>query len=390
MGCGMYDIEVVVIGAGVVGLAVARAYAMAGHEVVVLEAQESFGTEVSSRNSEVIHAGIYYAPDSLKAKMCIEGKGLLYEYCQQKHIPHQQIGKLLVATSSEQAPKLKHIQDNAAASGMTALEWLEGAAAQQLEPELKIHAALYSPTTGIIDSHQYMLSLVGDIEAQGGSILYGSPLVTEDIQAAEADKKGVSLQVGGHSACRLTAKYVINCAGLTAVPVAHALLKMQGITPRSSSTEVNAAERIPHAYYCKGNYLAYHGKHAFSHLVYPLPNEAGLGVHSTLSLDGRLKFGPDHRWVAAPDYEVDDCAEAFAKLIKAWWPGVEAANLQADYVGVRPKIVGPGAPAADFIIQTPKEHGMAGITHLFGIESPGLTASLALAAETKKRSLNQP
>ena len=352
----MERLDAVVIGAGVVGLAVARALALAGREVVILESEDAIGTHTSSRSSEVIHAGIYYPKGSLKARSCVQGKELLYEYCVSHGVPHRRTGKLIVATNDSQLPELKSIQARAHANGVTDVVSMTRAQAVALEPELHCVAALYSPSTGIIDSHALMLAYLGDAEASGAMLALKSPLARCDVVA-----DGFVLQESIH------ARTLINSAGLRAPSVARAI---QGYP----------ADRAPGEFYAKGNYYALNRRNPFSRLVYPVPEPGGLGVHVTLDLAGQARFGPDVEWVDRIGYDVDPRrADRFYAAIRSYWPGLPDASLSPGYSGIRPKIAGPKDPAPDFQIQGPRQHGVAGLVHLFGIESPGLTASLALA-----------
>lgn len=360
----METVDCVVIGAGVVGLACARALAEAGREVVVLEAEGAFGTGISARNSEVIHAGLYYPPGSRKARLCVEGRDLLYTYCAERGIAHRRCGKLVVASRPEQAAALAHIQARAAANGVHDLVALGRDAIRDLEPALTAHAALLSPSTGIVDSHGLMLALLGDAERHGAVLALASPLA-----AGRATGDGIELQVGGETASELRARWVINAAGLSAVAVARAI---DGLP----------AAAVPPAWFARGVYFTLAGKVPFSRLIYPIPEPGGLGVHLTLDLGGQAKFGPDVEWIPAPDYHVDPARAArFAQAVRSWWPELDADRLAPGYAGVRPKIVGPGEPDADFRIDGPAEHGVHGLINLFGIESPGLTASLAIGRE---------
>ncbi len=362
-------IEVAVIGAGVVGLAVARALALAGREVIVLEAAEAIGTGVSSRNSEVVHAGLYYPPGSLKARWCVEGRGRLVRYCAERGIAAPLIGKLLVATSEAQIAKLAALKDNAERSGVADLSWLSRAEASRLEPEVACVAALHSPSSGIVDSHAYMLSLQGDLEREGGVIAFNSP-----VESGEVQSDGIALRVGGEGAMTLAAGLVVNAAGLFAPALARSIRGM----PRA---------HVPQAYFAKGNYFALGGvKPPFRHLVYPMPEQAGLGIHATIDLGGQVKFGPDVEWVDGIEYGVDPRrGEAFYAAIRTYWPGLPDGALTPSYAGLRPKIAGPGEAAADFRVDGPEEHGVPGLFNLFGIESPGLTSSLALADHLARR-----
>jgi len=360
----MDSIDAVVIGAGVVGLAIARALALAGREVVVLEAEDAIGTHTSSRNSEVIHAGIYYPKDSLKARSCVEGRRRLYEYCASHGVPCRRSGKLIVATQEAQLDELESIRQRALANGVDDIIRLDRAQTLALEPALAAVASLHSPSTGIIDSHALMLAYLGDAEAHGAMLALKSPL-----ERAQVSRDGIDLWVGGAEPMRLRARCLVNAAGLHAPSLARRI-------------EGYPQQHAPGEYYAKGNYYALSGRAPFSRLVYPVPEPGGLGVHVTLDLAGQARFGPDVEWVERIDYRVDPRrAERFYAAIRSYWPGLPDAALVPGYAGVRPKIVPQGAPAADFVVQGPRVHGVAGLVHLFGIESPGLTASLALADE---------
>lgn len=357
----MDRVDCVVIGAGVVGLACARSLAAAGREVVVLERETAFGTGISSRNSEVIHAGLYYSTGSLKARLCVAGREMLYRWCEARGVTHQRCGKLVVATRPEQMDALVALRDKAEANGVCDLQLLDAERVQALEPALKAYAALLSPSTGIVDSHGLMLSLLGEAEAHGAMLALGSPVVS-----GRATGDGVVLQVGGESPTELRANWVVNAAGLDAVAL-------------SRDIAGPAVEALPEAWFARGVYFTLVGKVPFSHLIYPLPEPGGLGVHLTLDLGGQAKFGPDVEWIDAPDYTVDTArVMRFAEGIRRWWPSLDADRLTPGYAGVRPKIVGPGRADADFRIDGPDVHGAPGLIHLFGIESPGLTASLAI------------
>ena len=355
----MEKLDAVVVGAGVVGLAVARALAQSGHEVVILEAEDAIGTHTSSRNSEVIHAGIYYPKGSLKARSCVAGKELLYEYCVAHGVPHRRSGKLIVATDTAQEAELLSIQQKAHANGVTDVVWMTRAQVQALEPEISCVAGLYSPSTGIIDSHALMLAYLGDAEAHGAMLALKSHLlgaqVTADGFVVHSDQIDV--------ACRI----LVNSAGLKAPSVAHGIEGLPG-------------NFIPREFYAKGNYYSLTRKAPFSRLVYPVPEPGGLGVHVTLDLAGQARFGPDVEWVDRLDYQVDPKrAERFYAAIRRYWPGLPDGALAPGYAGIRPKTAGPGEAAPDFVVQGPAVHGVPGLVNLFGIESPGLTASLALA-----------
>lgn len=357
----METFDCAIIGAGVVGLACARALAAAGREVVVLERESTFGTGVSSRNSEVIHAGLYYAPGSLKARLCAEGRELLYAFCDEHAIPHARCGKLIVAARPEQGDALRQIRARAEANGVGDLRELDRAAATALEPALDVHAALLSPSTGIVDSHALMLALLGDAERDGAMFAFGSPVL-----GGHPDPAGIVLQVGDEGETDLRARWVINAAGLEAVALGH---RIRG----------PAAADLPRAWFARGVYFALSGKAPFSRLIYPIPEPGGLGVHLTLDLGGQAKFGPDVEWIDTPAYDVDSArACSFYAAIRSWWPALEDGRLVPGYAGVRPKIAGPGMRDADFRIDGPSRHGVRGLIHLFGIESPGLTAALAI------------
>ena len=360
----MERLDAVVIGAGVVGLAMARELALSGREVVILEAEDAIGTHTSSRNSEVIHAGIYYPKGSLKARACVEGKALLYEYCVAHGVPHRRSGKLIVAADDSQLPELEKIQEKAHANGVTDVVWMTRAQALALEPELTCVAALYSPSTGIIDSHALMLAYLGDAEARGAMLALKSPL-----ERVEVRGDGFVLHVD--AAEPIKSSILVNSAGLRAPTVA-------------KKTAGYRTELAPGEFYAKGNYYSLARRSPFSRLVYPIPEPGGLGVHVTLDLAGQARFGPDVEWVerigGKEDYAVDPRrAERFYAAIRRYWPALPDGALLPGYSGIRPKTAGPGEPAPDFAIQGPSQHGIAGLVHLFGIESPGLTASLALA-----------
>jgi L-2-hydroxyglutarate oxidase LhgO len=357
------DIECVVIGAGVVGLAVARALAESGREVVVLEAENAFGTVTSARNSEVIHAGIYYPPGSLRAQLCVRGKALLYDFCASHQVAHRRCGKLIVASAEDELPMLDQLRAQAAANGVHDLLPLTADAARAMEPALHTCGALLSPSTGIIDSHGLMLALLGEAERHGAMLALCSP-----VQAGRITAQGIELDVGGDTASTLRARCVVNSAGLNAPAVARALVGLP-------------AEMVPRDRLAKGCYFTLAGKSPFSRLVYPAPGAAGhLGVHLTLDLGGQARFGPSFRWVDEIDYTVAPSeADGFYAAVRRYWPGLPDDALQPAYAGMRPKISGPGEPAADFRIDGPARHGVPGLVNLFGIESPGLTSSLAIA-----------
>jgi len=355
------DFDVIVVGSGVVGVAVARACAMQGMQVLILEVQAQPGSETSSRNSEVIHAGLYYPPGSLKATLCVRGRHAIYEYCVARGIPHRKCGKLVIATEAHQHPRLKGLYDQAVQNGVGDLVWLSPAEISELEPNVACSQAFLSPSTGIIDSHALLLSLIGDVEAAGGWIA----LRTEMLGAV---RRPGSFQVSTRTDAdhtTLNCRWLINSAGLHAVTVAR---RIAGLDPRF----------IPRAWFAKGHYFAVPGR-PFSRLVYPLPSEAGLGIHATVQLDGRVRFGPDVEWIDALNYDVDGRrVDEFYRAIRAYWPDLPEGGLQPAYSGIRPKISGPGEPSADFLVSNPDIHGCPGLINLFGIESPGLTAALAL------------
>jgi L-2-hydroxyglutarate oxidase LhgO len=368
-------VETVVVGAGVVGLAVARRLAMAGQEVVTLEAAGAIGTGTSSRNSEVVHAGIYYPPGSLKARACVAGRKALYAYCAERGVACRAVGKLIVAADAAQWDKLRATKRQAEANGVDDLRELTAAEAQAMEPALRCAGALLSPSTGIIDSHGYMLALQGDLEAAGGATALNAPLLS-----ARIDDDGFTLEVGGAEPMRLGCRRLINAAGLEAWTVARAL--------------TGIAAPVPPQRYAKGNYFSLSGVRApFSRLIYPVPEDGGLGVHLTLDLGGQARFGPDVEWLAEDlrdsrslDYRVDPArGDRFYAAIRSYWPDLPDGALAPAYSGVRPKLGGPGQAAADFMIQGPQDHGVAGLVQMFGIESPGLTASPALADEVFAR-----
>lgn len=357
----MEQVDCVVIGAGVVGLAVARALALAGREVLVLEACSAIGTQTSSRNSEVIHAGMYYPTGSLKARLCVRGNRLLYDYCAERGVAHRRCGKLIVAASTDQLAQLQRIAQQAQANGVADLRWLEAGEAQALEPGLHCVGALQSPSTGIVDSHGLMLSLLADLEHSGGVLALNSPLAL-----AECAQEAIKLVA--NDGAHLLARAVVNAAGLQAPAL---VARFAGLDAR----------QVPTAHFAKGNYFTLAGRSPFSRLIYPVPEAAGLGVHLTLDLGGQARFGPDVQWVDSPDdTQVEPKrGDAFYAEVRKYWPALPDGALQPAYAGIRPKISGPGEPARDFCIQGPQDHGVPGLVNLFGIESPGLTSCLAIA-----------
>lgn len=360
----MERVDCVVIGAGVVGLAIAKRLAELGREVIVLEREPLIGSITSARSSEVIHAGIYYAKGSRKARLCIAGKQFLYDYCAERGIAHKRCGKLIVAVNDAQGEQLLKIRANAADLGMPDLEFWHGERAMELEPELFCTHALFSPTTGIIDSHGLMVAYLGDAEASGAMVALSSPLL-----GATVGDDGIVLDVGGAEPMQLKAGIVVNAAGLDAPDLARG---MAGLP----------AAAVPGAYYCKGNYYTLAGRAPFSRLIYPVPEKAGLGVHLTIDLGGQCRFGPDTQWIDKVDYDVDPRrADVFYAAVRSYWPGLKDGALEPGYAGVRPKISPQGSPAEDFRIDGPAQHGVPGLVNLYGIESPGLTASWPLACE---------
>ena len=354
--------QVLVIGSGVIGLAVARAAAQNGHEVIVAEAANAVGTGVSSRNSEVIHGGMYYPTGSVRAKHCVAGRRLLYAFCASHGVPHKKVGKLIVATNDAETAKLEQIATQGTVNEVEGLTLLSAAEAQALEPALKCTAALLSPETGVVSAHDYMLALRGDIEDAGGAIAFNTP-----ITGAVRIFRRWLVSFGGSEAGEIEFDAVVNCGGLSAQKIARTMPDYP-------------AARVPKQVLAKGNYFTYVGKPAFARLIYPTPVTGGLGVHVTLDLAGRMRFGPDVEWIDTEHYPVDaKRADAFYDRIRTYWPTLKDGTLAPDYSGIRPKLTGPGEPAADFLIDSPSEHGLPGLVQMFGIESPGLTASLSLA-----------
>ena len=367
----MDRVDCVVIGAGVIGLAVAREMALQGRETILLERESAFGTISSARNSEVIHAGIYYPKDSLKARLCVEGNRMLYEYCRTHHVATQPYGKLIVASDDSQLDDLQAILYKAQQNNVPEIKMITGEQAKSMEPELQCSAALLSASTGIVDSHGFMLSLLGGFEDAGGMIAYQSPLISAKPIGSKA-QDGFELEIGGSDAMKIQTKLLINCAGMSAPAIAK---KIEGL----------AQEQIPKAYFAKGNYFSLSGKSPFKHLIYPIPEPGGLGVHLTLDMGGQAKFGPDVEWLEIDDENQIDYTvnpkrgESFYAAVRKYWPGLKDNALQPDYSGVRAKIVPPNVPAGDFCFNTPKDHGLEGLFNLYGFESPGLTSSLAIA-----------
>jgi len=354
-------VDCVVVGAGVVGLAVARALAIAGREVIVLEAHETIGTETSSRNSEVVHAGIYYPKGSNMARLCVEGRRMLYRYCDERGVPYNKCGKLIVATTEPETETLVSIKARAEANGVEGMRLLSVAEATAIEPELRCAGALLSPATGIVDSHRLMVALRSDAEAAGAIIAFHSPM-----ERGRVVDGGLEIDLGGGAPITLRARLLVTSAGLHA--------------PELARTIGGAIyESLPTAYYAKGNYFRLSGPSPFSRLIYPVPVPGGLGVHITIDLGGQARFGPDVEWIHEIDYAVDPSrGDDFYAAVRRYWPGLKDGALHADFAGIRPKIVPPGAPAQDFTFHGPMTHHVPGLVHLFGIESPGLTASLAI------------
>ncbi len=419
--------DAIVIGAGVIGLAVARELAMHGRQVTVIERNETIGQETSSRNSEVIHAGIYYPRNSLKARLCVAGKERLYAYCREKDIPHERCGKVIVAVGEAEVPALRDLHERARANSVDDLEWLDRAALGEREPAVSGAAGLWSPSSGIIDSHAFMLALQGDLEHHGGAVAFVSEFRegrfegdsirlrvvsgggtgsgdsggsgnsdiedsgrsgNSDITESNGSRNSGSAGSGGSvEVSEIEARTVINTAGLDASRVARAFKASADASTGSTGTFTAGADAaIPDTRYAKGSYFLYDGPSPFNHLVYPLPVAGGLGIHATHDMAGSLRFGPDVEWIDSLDYAVDGSRAArFADAVRTWWPELDAARLTPGYAGVRPKLSAPGDPPADFAIIGPVGPGSAELVHLLGFESPGLTAALAVAEEVRKR-----
>lgn len=355
-------VECVVVGAGVVGLAVARALALAGREVMVLEQESSTGAHTSSRNSEVIHAGLYYRKGSLRAQLFPRARDLMYAYCAEHNVPHRRIGKLFVARNAEEVPRLRAHMDTALAAGVDDVRWLEAGETQALEPNLRVHAAYLSPSSGIVDSHALMLAYRADLEAAGGLVVLRSP-----VEGGRVTAHGFELDVGGAEPMTLSCRLLINCAGLGAPELAR---RIAGIPGKS----------IPPAYFRRGVYFTLSGPPPFHRLIYPVHGKSGLDIHAVVDMAGRVRFGPDIEWVDRIDYNVDAGRAAhFYPAVRSFWPGLPDGALQPAYAGIRPTISGPDEPPLDFQVRGPEVHGVPGLINLFGIESPGLTASLGLA-----------
>lgn len=356
--------QVLVVGAGVIGLAVAREAALRGHEVTIAERTGGIANGVSSRNSEVIHGGLYYPTGSSRARHCVRGRRMLYEFCAGHGVAHKKCGKLVVATSEAELAKVETIRAQAEANGVENTEMIGGNAARALEAELSCIGALWSPETGIVDSHGFMLALWGDLQERGGMIAFETT-----VERLRLNAGSWHVEFSGRDAGALEFDAVVNAAGLGAQPLARRI-------------EGYPADKIPRLVLAKGNYFGFAGRPVFSRLIYPTPVDGGLGVHVTLDLAGRMRFGPDVEWIKQESYTVDARrAENFYERIRAYWPGLPADSLVPDYCGIRPKLTGPGEPAADFMIESEAAHGMPRLVNLFGIESPGLTSSLSLAEE---------
>jgi L-2-hydroxyglutarate oxidase LhgO len=362
------DFDSVVIGAGAVGLAVAARLAAAGQSVLVLETADHPGDGISSRNSEVIHSGIYYPTGSLKHRLCLRGRQLLYAFLDGRGLPHRKCGKIIVATDAAERAGIEALFHRGRQNGVEGLDLIDGAEVARMEPEVRAVAGLWSPETGIFDSHQVLLALIAEIEAGGGHVAPRSPF-----EAAEAGPAGFTVQTGGADPARLTAARLINCAGLTATAAARRIAGLDAAT-------------IPQMRYAKGSYFSLTGPAPFTRLIYPAPVDGGLGIHATLDLAGQVRFGPDVEWCPAGtraealDYRVDPGRAAlFAAAVRRYWPGIDERRLVPDYAGIRPKLSGPGEPPADFAIRGPADHGCPGLVNLYGIESPGLTSALAIA-----------
>lgn len=363
-----FQVDALVVGAGVVGLACARRLACAGLETIVVESERQFGQGISSRNSEVIHAGLYYATGSLKAKLCRAGRDLLYSYCESRAIPHRRVGKWVVASSEAQLDALEKIAFRAQANGCEEVSLIEGGYARKLEPQLRCVAALASPCTGIVDSHALMTALLGDFENAGGTLA-----VCSSVKSGAIEADSISLQICGQESTSIKATYVVNAAGLSAPVVAGSIAGFP-------------QELVPSRCYAKGSYFTLSGRSPFQRLIYPVPEAGGLGVHLTLDLQGQARFGPDVEWIDVPEYSVDSGKiYKFYEAITSYWPECDFGKLQPGYSGVRPKLGTRVAFADDFVIQSSDVHGVPGLVNLFGIESPGLTSCLSIAEEVASR-----
>ncbi|SEL56665.1 L-2-hydroxyglutarate oxidase LhgO [Colwellia chukchiensis] len=359
----MDSVDVLVVGAGVVGLAIAAKLSKHYPQLLIVEKNLSFGEETSSRNSEVIHAGLYYPEHSLKARLCVEGKQLLYQYCQQRHIPHKKLGKLLVANGKAEEAALANILNQAQRNGVHDLMWQTRAQLKRSTPELSASIALLSPSTGIIDVHSYMQSLLAEIESNGGTYACQS-----EVYSVQANRQGFTVQLHSQGEeISIQCAILINCAGLHATRVAKTI-------------EAMPSQYIPTIHYCRGHYFSYHTKSPFQQLIYPIPSANGLGIHASLNTADQLKFGPDTQYINQLDYHVDlELKAKFVAAIRQYFPNLDASKLQPDYAGIRPKLQAENEGFKDFLIQDSNEHGVNGLINLFGIDSPGLTSSLAIA-----------
>lgn len=365
---GFERVDAVVVGAGVIGLAIARALAQHGREVLILEAENMIGSVTSSRNSGVIHAGIYYQPGSLKARLCVDGRHKLYTYTAERGIPHKQCGKLIVATSDDQILKLKEWHAIATQNGVENMRLISPDEARVMEPEVFCVAALHVPVTGIIDVHHYMLALLGDAEAAGATLALRAAVIK-----GEAGEDGFTLEIGGASPMRIVCKTLVNAAGLAAQELAH---NLKGLDPQT----------IPPRVLAKGNYFSLSGKPPFKMLIYPLPVLGSSGLHASCDMAGQVRFGPDVEWVDRIDYAVDAARlPEFEKAVRRYWPRLPGGALHPDYSGIRPKIARGSPHDTDFVIQAEREHHVKGLINLYGIESPGLTSSLAIAEEVMEQ-----
>ena len=358
-----FRVDAIVAGAGVVGLAIGRRLALAGLETLVIERNGAIGEETSSRNSEVIHAGLYYPAGSLKARSCVDGRALLYRYCEARGVPHRRCGKLMLATANDQLAALEVIWQHASANGVTGLRWMAPEAVSEIEPEIRCRRAFLSPDTGIIDSHAYMQALQADLEQAGGMVVLQTP-----VHAVQPHPGGLKIVCGGAEPTEIDTRLFVNATG-------------HGAPTLAAATVGLSSSAVPQQWYAKGNYFSLAGQQPFSRLVYPLPEAAGLGVHATIDLSGRCRFGPDVEWTDSDHAGAVDPARAagFYQAIRAYWPALADDTLRPDYAGVRPKLSGPAMPTADFRLDGAEVHGIDGLANLFGIESPGLTASLSLA-----------
>lgn len=358
----MEKLDAVVIGAGVIGLAVARALALQGKEVIVLEQHKTFGQETSSRHSGVIHAGVYYPEKSLKARCCVRGKQMLYDYCREHRVAHQAVGKLIVAQDQSEIAVLRDYTKNAQANGVHDLALLSESEALALEPDIRCAGAILSPSTGIVDSHELMMHFIADIESNRGVIVYDSPVISGSVSSGSQHQ----LTLGGVSNTTIRCNTLINSAGLYAPQVAKKIN-----LPR---------DLVPDVFFAKGHYYSLQGTAPFKRLIYPLADKASLGIHATPDLDGSVRFGPDVQWLDTVDYRFDESRlPRFVEAIRRYYPAINGNDLSPSYTGIRPKIGGPGDPPRDFVLQGPREHGFSNLVNLYGIESPGLTSSLAIA-----------